>query len=211
MGLVSLGACFFTISSIMAFKSSTMGWDASRVTAALPSGVGFLGGALIWKGTVFVNDQHREKQQVHGLTTAASLWLSAAIGVGAGGALYAVTVYATGLVLLMLRYGPKLYTPECEDEDEDGTADEPPAAVNEQHSLQRDDSTLFEPYSEPSILRDPDTPRTRPQVVTFAQPRPLTPPRFTPLDVAGPGDRSTTTEQPRRRRLSGKDIPTFSS
>lgn len=69
MGLVSLGACFFTISSIMAFRSSTMGWDASRVTAALPSGVGFLGAALIWKGSIGEGDE--EVHQVHGLTTAA--------------------------------------------------------------------------------------------------------------------------------------------
>lgn len=107
MGLVSLGACFFTVSSISAFKSSTMGWDASRVTAALPSGVGFLGAALIWKGTVNVDSQ--EMHQVHGLTTAASVWLSAAIGVGAGGALYFVSVYSTMLILLVLRFGPKLY------------------------------------------------------------------------------------------------------
>jgi len=119
MALVSLGACFFTISSIMAFKSSTMGWDASRVTAALPSGVGFLGGALIWKGSIFVDELHEEKHQVHGLTTAASLWLSAALGVGAGGALYAVTIYATALVLFMLRYGPKLYEQEEDDNDEE--------------------------------------------------------------------------------------------
>ena len=118
MGLVSLGSCFFTISSIMAFKSSTMGWDASRVTAALPSGVGFLGAALIWKGSV--GDGVNEIHQVHGLTTAArcvcmcwfciaavyrspssqgpfvagSLWLSAAIGVGAGGELYFVSIYS---------------------------------------------------------------------------------------------------------------------
>lgn len=69
MGLVSLGGCFFTISSITAFKSSTMTWDASRVTAALPSGVGFLGAALIWKGSV--GDGDDEVHQVHGLTTAA--------------------------------------------------------------------------------------------------------------------------------------------
>lgn len=69
MGLVALGACFFTISSIMAFRSSTMGWDASRVTAALPSGVGFLGAALIWKGSIGNGDE--EVHQVHGLTTAA--------------------------------------------------------------------------------------------------------------------------------------------
>lgn len=105
MGLVSLGACFFTISSITAFKSSTMGWDASRVTAALPSGVGFLGAALIWKGSVVLGDE--EMHQVHGLTTAASLWLSAAIGVGAGGALYVVSIYSTALIILVLRFGPK--------------------------------------------------------------------------------------------------------
>lgn len=95
MGLVSLGACFFTISSILAFRSSTMGWDASRVTAALPSGVGFLGAALIWKGSI--GDADEEVHQVHGLTTAASLWLSAAIGVGAGGALYFVSVYSVSM------------------------------------------------------------------------------------------------------------------
>jgi uncharacterized membrane protein YhiD involved in acid resistance len=46
---------------------------------------------LIWKGSIALEDG-REKHQVHGLTPAASLWLSAAIGVGAGGALYAVTI-----------------------------------------------------------------------------------------------------------------------
>ncbi|CAB9502580.1 Protein MgtC [Seminavis robusta] len=101
MGLVSLGACFYTISSVMAFKSSTQTWDASRVAAALPSGVGFLGAALIWKGSFFVGDH--EMHQVHGLNTAASLWLSAAVGVGVGGALYLVTIYVTSLVIMILR------------------------------------------------------------------------------------------------------------
>eukprot|EP00563_Minutocellus_polymorphus_P007762 CAMPEP_0181024118 /NCGR_PEP_ID=MMETSP1070-20121207/2402_1 /TAXON_ID=265543 /ORGANISM="Minutocellus polymorphus, Strain NH13" /LENGTH=535 /DNA_ID=CAMNT_0023101155 /DNA_START=145 /DNA_END=1751 /DNA_ORIENTATION=+ len=107
MGLVSLGSCFFTISSQLAFKSSTMGWDASRVTAAIPTGVGFLGAGLIWKGTVGVGEE--EVHQVHGLTTAASLWLSAAVGAGAGGAMYMVTFYSVTLVILILRYGPQLY------------------------------------------------------------------------------------------------------
>jgi len=50
MCLVSLGSCCFTLCSMMAFRStSTMGWDASRVSAAIPSGVGFLGAGLIWK------------------------------------------------------------------------------------------------------------------------------------------------------------------
>eukprot|EP00588_Corethron_pennatum_P025282 CAMPEP_0194317296 /NCGR_PEP_ID=MMETSP0171-20130528/14029_1 /TAXON_ID=218684 /ORGANISM="Corethron pennatum, Strain L29A3" /LENGTH=308 /DNA_ID=CAMNT_0039073821 /DNA_START=232 /DNA_END=1155 /DNA_ORIENTATION=- len=56
MGLVSLGSCCFTLSSNFGFRSSTMGWDSSRVSAALPSGVGFLGAALIWKGQMGSGD-----------------------------------------------------------------------------------------------------------------------------------------------------------
>jgi len=107
MALVSLGSCFFAISSQLGFKSSTMGWDASRVTAAIPSGVGFLGAGLIWKGTSGTGKDQRH--EVHGLTTAAGVWLSAAIGVGCGGRLYFVSVYSCILVTTILRYGPQIY------------------------------------------------------------------------------------------------------
>ena len=52
MSLVSLGACLFTLTSMFSFMSGPMSWDASRVSAAIPSGVGFLGAGLIWKGSV---------------------------------------------------------------------------------------------------------------------------------------------------------------
>lgn len=52
-----------------AFESSTMGWDAARVSAAIPSGVGFLGAGLIWKGSEGAGVD--EAPAVHGLTTAA--------------------------------------------------------------------------------------------------------------------------------------------
>jgi uncharacterized membrane protein YhiD involved in acid resistance len=81
--------------------------------------VGFLGGALIWKGSIFVHDE--EVHQVHGLTTAASLWLSAAVGVGIGGALYLVTTYVVIIVIAILRYAPTTYSVsnlEGDDEDE---------------------------------------------------------------------------------------------
>ena len=45
------GSCVFTLGSMYGFLDGTMGWDASRVSAAIPSGVGFLGAASIWKGT----------------------------------------------------------------------------------------------------------------------------------------------------------------
>lgn len=119
-----------------AYHSSVMFWDSARTAGGLASGVGFLGGAIIWKGTV--SFRGREQHQVHGLTTAASVWFSAAVGIGAGGALYFVAIYGvsvfrvssfcfclsscvrsnssfcllpyqTIIVLLVLRFGPSVY------------------------------------------------------------------------------------------------------
>lgn len=58
---------------------SPMSWDPARVSAALPSGVGFLGAALIVKDKK--KDIDGEIQHfVKGINTAASVWLSAAVG-----------------------------------------------------------------------------------------------------------------------------------
>ena len=86
MALVCLGSCVFTIDSMWAFIDGPMAWDASRVAAAIPSGVGFLGAATIWKGTASKQDGGEPTApEVHGLTTATSVWLSAAIGILCGG------------------------------------------------------------------------------------------------------------------------------
>mmetsp|Transcript_24825 Transcript_24825/g.37479 ORF Transcript_24825/g.37479 Transcript_24825/m.37479 type:complete len:316 (+) Transcript_24825:29-976(+) len=108
MALVCLGACFFTMCGQHAFHDSTQGWDAARVSAAIPSGVGFLGSALIWKSTTksLSNGRH----EVHGLTTAASVWLSASVGIGVGGHLYIISLYAVSLAVFVLRLGPRLYS-----------------------------------------------------------------------------------------------------
>ena len=81
------------------------------------SGVGFLGAGLIWKGsTTSVRNIDGEEvktssQEVHGLTTAASVWLSAAVGVAVSGGrrLYIVSIYGVMLVILVLRFGPQIY------------------------------------------------------------------------------------------------------
>jgi putative Mg2+ transporter-C (MgtC) family protein len=68
--------------------------DASRIAASVVSGIGFLGaGAILRTGIT-----------IRGLTTAAALWLVAAIGMAAGGGMYAVAVFTTmvGLVTLTL-------------------------------------------------------------------------------------------------------------
>ncbi|CAB9502581.1 Protein MgtC [Seminavis robusta] len=107
MSLVCLGAATFTMGGQFAFRSSTMGWDAARVSAAIPSGVGFLGSALIWKATTGEKGQN-QRNHVHGITTAASVWLSASVGIGAGGALYVMSVWTVVLVVFVLRMAPQL-------------------------------------------------------------------------------------------------------
>ena len=66
----------------------------SRVVQGLVSGIGFLGAGAVLK------DQ--EEGRIHGLTTAASLWATAAIGLAAGMGLTGTAVLATGFILLVL-------------------------------------------------------------------------------------------------------------
>jgi putative Mg2+ transporter-C (MgtC) family protein len=71
--LVCLGAAFFVLASVQSGQTSA---DISRVIQGIVAGIGFLGAGTILKMT--------DRLEVHGLTTAASIWLTAAIGVGAG-------------------------------------------------------------------------------------------------------------------------------
>jgi len=82
------------------------------VAAAIPSGVGFLGAAVIWKQVNKEEDGHT----VHGLTTAASVWLSAAVGIACSGELYFAATFSVAIMLLMLRFGPRGRSEEIEDE-----------------------------------------------------------------------------------------------
>ncbi|HEY1434779.1 MAG TPA: MgtC/SapB family protein [Thermoanaerobaculia bacterium] len=71
--LVCLGSAFFVLAGVESGASVS---DLSRVIQGIVAGVGFLGaGAILKMG---------EQGEVHGLTTAASIWLTAAIGTGAG-------------------------------------------------------------------------------------------------------------------------------
>lgn len=108
MALVCLGACVFTIASTYAFVDGPMAWDASRVAAAIPSGVGFLGAASIWKGTRKSADSDEEAPEVHGLTTATSVWLSSAVGILAGGRIYVIAIFVTATAVVYLRFAPRL-------------------------------------------------------------------------------------------------------
>jgi len=88
--LVSLGSAIFTVISAYAFTGP--GSDPTRIAAQIVSGIGFLGGGaiLLYGGTV------------RGLTTAASLWSVAAVGMAAGAGLYVVATIGALLVIIGL-------------------------------------------------------------------------------------------------------------
>jgi len=123
MALVSLGSCLFTLCGAMAFIEYPMTWDASRISAAIPSGVGFLGAGLIWKSTIKNDVTGESTQIVHGLTTAASVWLSAAVGIACGGGMYFAATFGTSLMLLLLRFGPRIE--DIDDGSEEDASDVP--------------------------------------------------------------------------------------
>ena len=98
-----------------------MEWDASRISAAIPSGVGFLGAGLIFKEAQKNEATGLSQHVVHGLTTATSLWLSAAVGVACGGEFYFISAFTTAIMLVLLRFGPRQrdFEGEHDDDEED--------------------------------------------------------------------------------------------
>lgn len=87
--LVSLGSCLITIVSISFVQ------DPARVASHIVEGIGFLGaGAIIARG-----------KDVRGLTTAAALWVMAAVGLGVGMGYYLLAITTTILVYIILRLG----------------------------------------------------------------------------------------------------------
>ena len=100
--LIAIGSCLFTILSIDGFPlNGSTAQDSARVAAQIVSGVGFLGaGALL---------QTRNKTK--GMTTAATIWLVAAIGMAVGTESYFLAIFTTLLtaaVLQLLRPVSKL-------------------------------------------------------------------------------------------------------
>jgi len=108
MALVCMGAALFAENSRL--FGVTPGTDSSRIAAQIVSGIGFLGAGLIF----------REGFSVRGVTTAATIWASAAVGVAVGIEAYIVAVFASiiAVVLLELRVVTKHIRPSEGDEDE---------------------------------------------------------------------------------------------
>ena len=97
--LVALGSALFMIVSAYGFSDvpfddMTSRWDVSRIAAQVVSGIGFIGaGTIIFR---------KAENIVSGLTTAAGLWVTAAIGLACGGGMYVLSIGCTLMVLIGL-------------------------------------------------------------------------------------------------------------
>jgi putative Mg2+ transporter-C (MgtC) family protein len=87
--LIALGAALFTTVSM---ELGRLGGTPDRITAQVVTGIGFLGaGAILRTGS-----------DVHGMTTAATIWVNAAIGVAVGSGEYVMGTVATAVTLAVL-------------------------------------------------------------------------------------------------------------
>ncbi len=88
---VAMAAAAFSIAGSAGFTGGAP-HDPTRIAAQVVTGIGFLGA-----GTIF-----RERDRVYGLTTAASLWLSAALGILVAAGLAWIAIFTTALALVVL-------------------------------------------------------------------------------------------------------------
>jgi putative Mg2+ transporter-C (MgtC) family protein len=95
--LVSAGAALFTLVSIYGFTGEV---DISRVAAGVVVGIGFIGAGVIFRGM--------GEERVAGLTTAASIWATAAIGLATGAGMYWISIIATAIIVGVL-FLPKVH------------------------------------------------------------------------------------------------------
>jgi putative Mg2+ transporter-C (MgtC) family protein len=106
--LVSEGAALFMVASLLlgaeAVKAGNTHYDPSRIGSTIVQGIGFLAAGVIFS----------RRGEVRGLTSAAAIWVTAAIGMLAGSGFYAVAAIATGatfIVLSVLREIERLTSP----------------------------------------------------------------------------------------------------
>lgn len=89
--LVAVGSCLFMLISQFGFEGAER-FDAARVAAGVVGGLGFLGGGIIMK----------TKNHVSGLTTAAGLWVTGAIGMAMGSGMYEMSFLCTIVILICM-------------------------------------------------------------------------------------------------------------
>lgn len=92
MTMISIGACFFTVMS----QAIGLPGSTDRIASNIVTGIGFLGAGVIFK----------DDNRVNGITTAATIWAVAAIGMGIGAEYYMVSGFASVLIIFVLTILP---------------------------------------------------------------------------------------------------------
>lgn len=88
MIMISVGSCFFTTMSTLIGSPG----NPDRIASNIVTGIGFLGAGVIFRGD----------SRVHGITTAATIWTVAAVGMGIGAGYYLVAAFASVLIIVVL-------------------------------------------------------------------------------------------------------------
>ncbi|MEO8406373.1 MAG: MgtC/SapB family protein [Chitinophagaceae bacterium] len=96
MIMISVGACFFTMMSMYIGNPGNM----DRIASNIVTGIGFLGAGVIFRG----------ENRVNGITTAATIWAVAAVGMGIGSGYYWTSAYASVLIIFILAILPYFET-----------------------------------------------------------------------------------------------------
>src|SRR5439155_4108603 len=91
--LIALGSALFTVVSL---ELAQAGGTPDRIAAQIVSGIGFLGAGSIL----------RSGRSVHGMTTAATIWVNAAVGMASGAGLYMIATAGTIITLIILALLP---------------------------------------------------------------------------------------------------------
>ena len=88
MIMISIGSCFFTMMSMLIGETA----NPDRIASNIVTGIGFLGAGVIFRG----------ENRVNGITTAATIWAVAAVGMGIGAGYYFASASASVLILIVL-------------------------------------------------------------------------------------------------------------
>jgi putative Mg2+ transporter-C (MgtC) family protein len=94
MIMISMGSCFFTMMSALIGNGS----NPDRIASNIVTGIGFLGAGVIFRGD----------NRVNGITTAATIWAVAAVGMGIGAGNYFAAACASILIIIVLTILPYL-------------------------------------------------------------------------------------------------------
>lgn len=96
--LVAVGSTLVMLTSIYAAGVSD-GGDITRIASGVLTGIGFLGAGVIMRGR---NKDNEEEEIVQGITTAATIWMVAAIGLAVGLGFYSAAIFSTLIALVIL-------------------------------------------------------------------------------------------------------------